>query len=62
MRYTHSISDRIQEFLLLPPDFNGEVPAEYFSGRSQTFNGFAGFRAIAKNGGARRRGQGSRSD
>jgi hypothetical protein len=36
------------KFLLLPPDFKGEVPAGYFPVRSQTYNGFAGFRAIAK--------------
>jgi len=36
------------KFLILPPDFKGEVPAGYFPVRSQTYNGFAGFRAIAK--------------
>ena len=40
------------KFLLLPPDFKGEVPAGYFPIHSQTYNGFAGFRAIAKTEGA----------
>jgi hypothetical protein len=40
------------KFLLLPPDFKGEVPPGYFPVRSQTYNGFAGFRAIAKTEGA----------
>jgi hypothetical protein len=40
------------KFLILPPDFKGEVPAGYFPLRSQTYNGFAGFRAIAKTEGA----------
>jgi hypothetical protein len=40
------------KFLLLPPDFKGEVPAGYFPVHSQTYNGFAGFRAIANTEGA----------
>jgi hypothetical protein len=36
------------KFLILPPDFKGDVPVGYFPVRSRTYNGFAGFRAIAK--------------
>ena len=40
------------KFLLLPPDYKGEIPAGYFPVHSETYNGFAGFRAIAKTEGA----------
>jgi hypothetical protein len=34
------------KYLLLPPDFKGEVPAGYISVRAATYNGYALFRAI----------------
>jgi hypothetical protein len=40
------------KFLILPPDFKGEVPAGYFPVRSETNNGFVGFRAISRTEGA----------
>jgi hypothetical protein len=40
------------KYLILPPDFKGEVPGGYFPVRSQTYNGFAGFRAISNTEGA----------
>jgi hypothetical protein len=35
------------KYLLLPPDYKGEMPAGYIAVRSQTFNGYALFRAIS---------------
>ena len=37
------------KYLLLPPDFKGDMPAGYISVRSQTYNGYAIFRAISKS-------------
>jgi hypothetical protein len=34
------------KYLILPPDFKGEVPAGYLPVRSATYNGYAAFRAI----------------
>jgi hypothetical protein len=36
------------KYLLLPPDFKGDPPAGYIVVRSQTYNGYALFRAIPK--------------
>lgn len=36
------------KYLILPPDFKGEIPAGYIPVRSQTYNGFGGFRPIPK--------------
>ena len=36
------------KYLLMPPDFKGEVPAGYFPLRFATYNGYAAFRAIPK--------------
>jgi hypothetical protein len=36
------------KYLLLPPDFKGDAPAGYIVVRSQTYNGYALFRAIPK--------------
>jgi hypothetical protein len=34
------------KYLIIPPDFQGEVPAGYLPVRSATYNGYAAFRAI----------------
>ena len=36
------------KYLLLPPDFTGDVPRDYLIVRPQTYNGYALFRAIPK--------------
>ncbi|MCL2331300.1 MAG: DUF1254 domain-containing protein [Proteobacteria bacterium] len=37
------------KYLFLPPDFDGDVPPGYIVVRSQTYNGYALFRAIPKS-------------
>jgi hypothetical protein len=37
------------KYLLLPPDFKGDAPAGYIVVRTQTYNGYALFRAIPKS-------------
>jgi hypothetical protein len=34
------------KYLIIPPDFKGDVPAGYFPVRQATYNGYAAFRAI----------------
>jgi hypothetical protein len=37
------------KYLLLPPNFKGKVPAGYFPMRSETYDGYALFRAISES-------------